>query len=222
MVEKWDHSPLNVEDKVTVTIDDEYSENSGDFDSEHARTKDSEEARSLSEHSPSSTDGQCPIFVSFDGDIERLKEQLVAQKVVTAQRKKVITHSESSVYNYNSWRDVSADYPPFDQYVMTSLTVDKHYSFANDATERDYAEKKRLFLAKNDRDECQSFTETVEILGFNPDLVIRNSSSASGEMDSLPFWCTVWGYWLCSVYPRYKCATRCATEVWRIIKSVSV
>lgn len=220
---------------MTVTIHDDIDElseceHSGDFGSDQGRTKEGEETRSLSTQSSerSSVDGvSAPLFLVWRGHLDGLIAQFIAKDLVEAHKEKSVTHSESTVYPYNSWQDVSSDYPPFSKYAMTALTLDKTYCFENDATEQHYQDKKRQFLEKNNFDEFQSFQESVQIRGFSPKLMIKRGDATTGAIEGTPFWCTVGGYWLfsvflCSIYPRYKCATLCGRESWDIRKTISI
>ena len=192
---------------------------------------DDDDAEVISQHNESMLDmmknGEIPMFFQWNDDIERLLREFKEKNVIKEDRKKVVSHKSAMVYDYNEWNDISCPYPGFEAHGITKLNISKAYVFVNDETKNDYNEQKERFLSTNDKDECQSFNEEIEIRGYKKCLNIRKHDSVSGSIESTPFWGTWWGYWICSVllctlYPRYKCATMYGHYDWKIIKSISI
>ena len=168
-----------------------------------------------------------PIFFRWNGDIEQLMNNFKDKNIIKQDRKKIITHTNERNYNYHEWNDISLDYPNFDKHEITKLNVTKTYCLLNNETRNDYNDQKEEFLNMNNKDEYQSFNETMNILGFKNCLTIKKHDSLSGDVDKTPFWFKVYGYWIYSVflltlYPRYKASTMFGKCNWKIIKSISI
>merc|ERR1712129_2373 len=171
--------------------------------------------------------GDMPMFLRWNDDIQRLIADCKEKNVIKEDREKIITYESKMLYDYNEWNDVSASYPDFEAHSMTKMNISKAYVFVNDETKSDYLEQKERFLSMNERDEHQSFHETIEIRGFKKCLNIKKRDAARGTVESAPFWCTKAGYWLfsvllCTLFPRYKCATMYGQYDWKIIKAISI
>merc|ERR1712154_710302 len=200
------------DEKVAMQIhDDEESEN--------------EEVLDLKEYEK--YDGEFPVFVRWNGDIQHLLQQLKKYKIIKEDRKKIVTHTNSMIYDYNEWNDISLNYPNFDKHEITKLSVSKSYCLSNNETRDDFNEQKQAFLARNNKDEFQSFNEKIDIRGFKNCLTIKKRDNLNGGVESTPFWYTIKGYWIFScflltLYPRYKCCTMFGRKSWKIIKAISI
>lgn len=165
-------------------------------------------------------------FIRWNDDIDKLIDDFKSKGIINTDRKKIVTHSDKRTYQYDHWDDISLDYPDFDKHEITKLNLTKQYVKSNNETRNDYDEQKQEFLNANNKDEYQSFNEQLNILGFKNCVTIKKQD-AIGNMDKNPFWFTVHGYWIYSVflltlYPRYKSSTMFGKCSWKVIKSISV
>jgi len=173
------------------------------------------------------SDDAFPVFVRWSGSMTALLDCLTENGVVREEERKVVTNVSQRVFEYGEWHDESEDYPDFCDTVMFKLNLTKEFVPLNDETRQAYIERKERFLERNNDDEQQSFSERMEIMGFQPSLVIRQRDDVRGEMVPLPFWSGSAGFWLfsvflCSLYPRFKCATMCGAGSWKIVKAISI
>eukprot|EP01083_Nonionella_stella_P170943 582833_1 len=161
------------------------------------------------------------LFFEWNGDMKELLTELKKRRVIEEEKQKVVSNRTSFTYDYEKWNDISAKYPIFNTDQVTRLNITKTYCFENEETQNDFNEQKQAFMTSNNKDEFQSVTEHINILGFRECITIRHGAQ------STPFWHTIHGYWICSVllftlYPRYKYVTIFATKNWKIVKSISI
>eukprot|EP00484_Ammonia_sp_Unknown_P021694 CAMPEP_0197025232 /NCGR_PEP_ID=MMETSP1384-20130603/5629_1 /TAXON_ID=29189 /ORGANISM="Ammonia sp." /LENGTH=619 /DNA_ID=CAMNT_0042453739 /DNA_START=25 /DNA_END=1884 /DNA_ORIENTATION=+ len=219
--------PLNdTEDDEKVAIQVHDDEEDADDDEAYSDALNRTDSTTMSV-GIGSEDGDAPYFLRWYGDIEQLMDKLREKGVIKEDRKKVVTHSAQKVYDYREWKDISLNYPDLNRYEIMKLSIEKTYCMSNEETRNHYNEQKQLFLNRNNKDEYQAFHENMIIRGYKNCFTIKKYDPLYGEMNKTPFWCTIHGYWVYSVflmtlYPRYKCATMFGRAEWKIIKSISI
>lgn len=79
---------------------------------------------------------------------------------------RVNTHSASTTFRFESWKDVSDPWTTESDYKMTKITCHSKYTLADEYTKNQYLISRNAFTAANDRDVYQDFSENLVINGL--------------------------------------------------------
>jgi len=112
---------------------------------------------------------------------------------------RVNTHSASTNYMFNFYKDISGILENVKEYKLTKLTNHKTFTFADDYTRQDYEIKKNYFRSINRLDTYQDFTYGIELTGFKRKILIEAEQGAKPERLSLKhyIWATLCMFTIC-------------------------
>eukprot|EP01084_Bolivina_argentea_P284565 487749_1 len=122
-----------------------------------------------------------------------------------AQRrnKKVVTHRVSMKYEFDSWKDVSAEIGNLENYPLITLKLLSKFNCGNDYSLNNYNNTKKLFKTENDKDKKQTFKEQM-ILNEKYDTFMLVETQPGGRSQWINSICfAVFSCLLCSVCYRH-------------------
>eukprot|EP01084_Bolivina_argentea_P234740 395175_1 len=119
MISKFKHDynqSIDIDDeKVAIQVNDSYNSEHGDNDNDN-----------------DIFDYNMPLFIRWNGNISELITEFQNKNILREEKKKMITHTNKMIYDYNKWDDISNNYPNFNKYEMVKLNITKEYCLLND------------------------------------------------------------------------------------------
>lgn len=153
--------------------------------------------------------------------IDETDAQGISQQRVEIYNEMVVTSTFRQNFEFGSWRDVSQSFDGLEEYKVTRLTVEKHFTFGNDETRLHWTRVAEKFQQDHRMDVHQSFAYDMEIDGYWPKYLCELEEGMKPDWVSAR-WLYLSTFLLLSPLYRTAVSSVVGRASYQLIKEVSI